>query len=171
MVNIVIAQEPLVNNNKNADDKQETLGRTYSREDGLIPLSSRITFFRPHFPEEKDAYSIEVNGDYHASLQSGGYSDLCVKVKHVLLKLQTILPNGDKSAVYALDADLLPRDDLYVRVKPKGGMARMELVSAEVAQAELLEKRRQMHTVSREPCAKCSRMRVGCAKIAGSKWG
>jgi len=160
MINISIAQQSAVNNNKNADKKPETLGKAYSRETGLIPLSSRITFFRPALGDEKDTSSIEINGDYHASLQNGGYSDLCLNVKHAVLNLQTILPNGDKSVMSALEVDLRPGDDLYVRVEPQGGMARMALVRTDAAQAELLETRRQMHTLSRVQSA------VACALVA-----
>ncbi len=160
MINIGIAQESVVSSNKNADKKQETLGKAYSRETGLIPLSGRITFFRPALGDAKDTSSIEINGDYHATLQNGGYSDLCLNAKHVVLNLQTILPNGDKSVMSAMEADLRPGDDLYVRVEPQGGRARMELVSSEAAQAELLETRRQMHTLSRVQGA------VACALVA-----
>jgi OOP family OmpA-OmpF porin len=132
------------------------LGKIYEAHLPLQPPLSRITFYRPQLPDRQGVYTININGDYHASLQPGRYTNLCIQPMQVQLQayqVENTKPRTPQTAQAVLD--LNADKDTYIRVE-KNGNAELSISIVEnlLAQAELKNTRQQTHTISRVPQAK-----------------
>lgn len=133
----------------------ESLGKIYEGPSRFSPQLSRITFYRPHVPDRQGAYSIKINGDYHASLQPGGYTNLCIQPMQVQLQAHHVengKPRTTQNAQVVLD--LHSGKDTYVRIEAHDNAeASISIVESQLAQTELKNTRQQIHTLSRVPQA------------------
>jgi OOP family OmpA-OmpF porin len=128
------------------------LGGTFKVPRSVVPQQGRVVFYRNANVSTKKVASVYINGTYHASLQRGGYSTLCLPpVKlDVAARMQQ---NGlDVSDDYDIVNVLMLQgsQDVYVRISEQSnGRAVMEAVKADMALPELLKTREQQHTISR----------------------
>lgn len=125
---------------------------------------ARLTFYRAAGAAVGVA-SLHINDRYQASLQPGGYTELCMKPSvadvGAMLQINGQPPKELPDTVTYIT--LKPGDNLFVRVLdlPKGQLSLVP-VSAEVAYAELQKTRRQVHSISRVPGASA------CDRVTGS---
>jgi outer membrane protein OmpA-like peptidoglycan-associated protein len=129
----------------------ETQGQPYSIQKSVIPSASRITFYRPASASAPGVQTLRVNGHYLASLQAGGYVDLCLTPMRVELQahyIETGKPAATRYAKAALELEV--GKDTYVRVAQQAGAPdTLTPVAAAVALQELKDTRSQIHTISR----------------------
>jgi outer membrane protein OmpA-like peptidoglycan-associated protein len=131
----------------------DSRGALYIAPEPVVSSQSRITFYRPTTATWSGVYSIKINGNYLASLQSGSYVDLCLTPMQVEFNAYPVETSKPLKTQYAKAAtNLAPGKDLYVRVVGQDTTQDvLTMVNAELAQAELQETRRQIHTISRIP--------------------
>lgn len=127
-----------------------------SKRVGTGATLGRLVFYRPQTSVDPGVSSIRVNSNYHTSLQSGGFADLCMQPGRVAITAQRV----ETKKALAVDlpqpmmVELSNAQETYLRIVDQGTSAQvMTLVSAEVALEELKQTRRQIHTISRVPGA------------------
>jgi len=128
------------------------LGGVFKVPRMVVPQQGRVVFYRNANSTSKKVASIYINGSYHASLQRGGYSALCLPpVKlDVAARMQQngVDVRDDYDIVNALV--LQGSQDVFVRINEQNnGRAVMEAVKADMALPELVKTREQQHTISR----------------------
>jgi OmpA-OmpF porin, OOP family len=140
------------------------LGALYASPTPVHADLARITLYRTA-SQALGVASLQINDRYQASLQPGGYTDLCMKpsVVDIGASLQV---NGERPKDLpdvSTYVTLKPSDELFIRVVdlPKGRLS-LVLVPSEVAFAELQKSRRQVHSISRVPGASA------CDRVTGS---
>lgn len=157
IINQCLANYEVKNETSNISTKFsiESLGKIYEGHSRFSPQLSRITFYRPHVADRRGAYSIKINGDYHASLQPGGYTNLCIQPMQVQLQAHHVengKPRTTQNAQVVLD--LHSGKDTYVRIEAHDNAeASISIVESQLAQTELENTRQQIHTLSRVPQA------------------
>lgn len=99
----------------------------------------------------RNAATVYLNGDYHASLIPGSYSDVCVAPGASKLGVRMVDVRGQVKDGWdsVIPADLKGGQTTYVRVIEQGTQATLEPVSQAVALQELTGTRLQRHTISR----------------------
>ena len=131
----------------------EPLGEAYKMPKSLPAGVSRLTVYRPAVGFGVGVASLEVNGHYHTSLQLGGYTQICLKPSQPANLASKLVETGVpvKAEVDIKTAVALQEgQEVFVRLADQGnGRAVVEVVGAEVAQAELKPTRMQVHAVSR----------------------
>lgn len=124
----------------------------------------RITLYRTP-SQAAGVASLQINDRYQASLQPGGYTDLCMKPSGVDIGASLQITGERPKDLPEVSAfvNLKPRDEVFIRVVdlPKGRLS-LVTVPAEVAFAELQQSRRQVHSISRVPGASA------CDRVTGS---
>jgi len=134
----------------------EVLSGVYAASRAVSQQQTRLIFYRKSgdglLP---GATSIFVNDAYHTSLVPGGYSDLCMAPASIELGARQMrvggMPKDLLDSITALNSQ--PGQTVYVKVHEGTGRPVLQLVSAAVAQQDLMGLRRQVHTVSRVPQA------------------
>jgi len=127
-------------------------GGTFKVPRAVVAQQGRLVFYRNANVSSKKVASVYINGTYHASLQGGGYSSVCLPpVKlDVAARMQQngIDVREDYDIVNALV--LQGSQDVFVRISEQSnGRAVMEAVKADMALPELIKTREQQHTISR----------------------
>jgi OOP family OmpA-OmpF porin len=127
-------------------------GGTFKVPRAVVAQQGRLVFYRNANVSSKKVASVYINGTYHASLQGGGYSSVCLPpVKlDVAARMQQngIDVREDYDIVNALV--LQGSQDVFVRISEQSnGRAVMEAVKADMALSELIKTREQQHTISR----------------------
>ena len=128
------------------------LGGTFKVPRMVVPQQGRVVFYRNANSTSKKVASVYINGSYHASLQRGGYSALCLPP----VKLDVAARMQQNGQDFRDDYDIVNAlvlqgsQDVFVRINEQGnGRAVMEAVKAEMALPELVKTREQQHTISR----------------------
>lgn len=139
-----VAAEPAAN---------EPLGAGYKAPLAVAASISRITFYRTAANFDSGVTRLLVNGAYHTSLQVGGFTELCM-LAPARLQLSSRLVQTGEAAKNAGETstfvNLKAGRDMYVRVAEVGnGRASFVVVDAAIAESELKQMHRQVHSVSR----------------------
>jgi OOP family OmpA-OmpF porin len=131
----------------------EPLGDTYKLPKALPEGVARLTVYRPAVGFGVGVASVVMNGHYHTSLQLGAYTQVCLKPSSSISVESRLAETGIpvkteidvKTAVSLKDGK-----DAYLRLADQGnGRAFMDVVSPDVALAELKSTRLQVHAASR----------------------
>jgi OOP family OmpA-OmpF porin len=140
------------------------LGALYASPTPLHADVARITLYRTP-SQAVGVASLQINDRYQASLQPGGYTDLCMKPSGVDIGASLQITGERPKDLPEVSAfvNLKPRDEVFIRVVdlPKGRLS-LVTVPSEVAFAELQQSRRQVHSISRVPGASA------CDRVTGS---
>lgn len=143
----------------------QPLGDLYRSPPPAHPQLARITLYRAESALATGATRVVINDRYQASLQPGGFTDLCMKpsVVDVGVSLQKSTQNARELPDSALFVTAKSGQEVFIRVVdlPQN---RLSLVSVqpEVAFVELQKARRQVHSISRVPGASA------CDQVTGS---
>ena len=130
----------------------EPQGAAYVAPPKLSPKIALVTIYRPAVDPAKGVVHLEINGVYHTSLQSGGYSEVCVLPREFALAGNLVQANrvSDSGKKVSLTFKTKAAQNFYIRVNGgRDDLAVLTPVSTEVAQAELKESRRQIHVATR----------------------
>lgn len=132
----------------------EVLSGVYAASSAVSAQQSRLIFYRTAADGTlPGATSIFVNDAYHTSLVPGAYSDLCLAPASLELGARQMRvgsqPRDQVDSITALSSQ--SGQTVYVKVHERTGRPVLQLVTAAVAQQELMGLRRQVHTVSRVP--------------------
>ena len=119
----------------------------------VVEGQARIIFYRPMQKQQPGAATLYVNGRYHTSLISGGYSTLCLPPKTVEIGMRYLEVNrqASKDGFESIaKLDLQSGKNQFVRVSDEAGL-KQELAWVSEAEAiqEIQKTRLQIHTVSR----------------------
>ena len=129
------------------------LGDTFKVPHLLSKSQSRVVFYRQASDlGDTGVASVYVNGRYHASLQSGAFSEVCVPPKKVNVTAVMERSGGTVPDVMDIENTLLlsPGQDVFVRVgQQPNGRAVLMMVRPEAALPELVKLRAQQHTMTR----------------------
>jgi OOP family OmpA-OmpF porin len=130
---------------------QEPKGSSYVAPKKLNPKLSRVTLYRPAQAATQGVAHLDINGHYHTSLQSGGYSELCVPPSEFTLAAHMVdLDQTTNPTKATLSLQTRAAQNLYLRLNENEQRAAVITpVSDAVAQAELKNTRRQTHAASR----------------------
>lgn len=129
----------------------EVLGKVWHTPFSIGSNQSRILVYRTPDSNLPGATSVFVNGQYHASLVPGGYSELCYAPGSVEIGARQMRTgNRPKDLMDTISAlNLQPGQTHYIKVNEQGGRPVMQPVGSAVAQQEAPGLRYQLHTVSR----------------------
>ena len=133
-----------------ADPRVEILGDTYQSVSGVAATQSRIVVYRLADSQRPGVTSVLVNGSYHASLLKGAWTDLCLSPASVQFTLRQ--PGAGQAArqhTTAFPLSLQAGRTHYLQVVDGADAPVMQSVSAEQAERELPNTRKQLHTLSR----------------------
>lgn len=142
------------------------LADNYSNQSAGVGVGlTRIVFYRPVDSSVNNAATIYVNNMYHASLVSGGYTEICLVPGMARLGVREMKveqgPKDGQDSEFRMDAKAGTTQ--YIRVREDDGtLWSLESVPARQAERELIETKLQVHTVSRV---------VGAKKCEGSNPG
>lgn len=129
-------------------------GKAYAAPTKLNPKVARVVLYRPVQGGAKGVAHLEVNGKYHTSLQSGGYSEVCVLPSPFTLSANMVEADdaADTGPKTSLSLETRAQQSIYMRVNDNGdNKATITPVVDEVAKAELQQTRRQVHVATRVP--------------------
>ena len=119
----------------------------------VVEGQARIIFYRPIQTRQPGAATLYVNGRYHTSLISGGYSTLCLPPKTVEIGMRYLEVNrqASKDGFESIaKLDLQSGKNQFVRVSDEAGRAQDLVLMAEAEAFQEIQKTRlQIHTVSR----------------------
>lgn len=142
----------------------DLLGSVWRVPPAIDANQSRILVYRSAANTLAGTTSVFINGQYHTSLVSGGYSALCYSPGKVEIGARQMRVGSQaKDLMDTLsELSLQPGQTHYLKVIEQGGVPLMQPVSASVAHQELGGLRYQLHTVSRVEQAQACR-EVGLA--------
>lgn len=158
--NLVMAQQPAPVKEVPVAGLAAPLGELYKVAKPFTADVTRMTVYRPSVGFGVGVASLEINGHYHASLQLGSYTRVCLKPANSAVLTTRLVEVGvplKGEADFETSVLLRAKEDLYVRLSDQGnGRATIEVVNPDTAAAELKTTNLQVHTVSRSPdVAKC----------------
>lgn len=136
---------------------------------GTKPVNSQLSkvfFYRPTSVLAPQPVNIYLDGRYHTSLLRGGFSETCVTPG--TLAVQSALDDASRQHHGKMEAGQKIQFDagktIYLRLQESAyAPPSLQVMNAAIAQAELRNIRRQIHTVSR---AKASRECVDGVEVA-----
>jgi OOP family OmpA-OmpF porin len=137
----------------------EPLGDVFKVPHLLVKQQSRVVFYRLDSETDKAVASVYINGVYQASVQRGGYSEVCLVPSKIEVSARMVnngqMVRDDLDVVNELQ--LVGGQDTFVRVTEQAnGRALLQTVRPELALPELVKTHKQQHTLSRVPnAAKC----------------
>jgi outer membrane protein OmpA-like peptidoglycan-associated protein len=156
---IVAAQAQILPTQSSLESVTEPLGDIYKPAHAVSAPLARITLYRTTLGYAAGVISVQLNGNYHTSLQLGSFVELCLPAPDRAALGLRLLRTGEGTKNYAeiTTLSLKPGQDTFVRVIETGnGRALHMVVDANTAHAELQQTRRQVHVVSRvdtaQPC-------------------
>lgn len=137
----------------------EVLGGTWRQSGPVGADQSRILLYRQEAGSLSGATSVFVNGQYHASLVPGAYSDLCYAPGEVEIGARQVKTGSQpKDLMDSISAlNLRPAQTHYLRVTEQDGRPVLQPVPQGVAYEQLQGLRLQVHTVSRVARAQACR--------------
>lgn len=119
----------------------------------VVESQARIIFYRPIRKQQPGAATLYVNGRYHTSLTSGGYSTLCLPPKSVEIGMRYLEVNrqASKDGFESIaKLDLKSGKNQFVRVSDEAGRKQDLVLMAEAEAIQEIQKTRlQIHTISR----------------------
>ena len=133
-----------------ADPRTEILGDNYQPISGVAATQSHIVVYRLADSQLPGVTTVLVNGSYHASLLKGAWTDLCLSPASVQFTLRR--PGASQAArqqTTALPLSLEAGRTHYLQVVDGADAPVLQTVSAEQAERELPNTRKQLHTLSR----------------------
>lgn len=135
----------------------ESFGQPFAAAQADPVNQARVYVYRVNQGLSQMPVNIYLDGNYHASLLRGGYTDFCVNFGSMLVKAAL----NDASRLHLSKVDGAQRLTLqgsqstYLRVNEKESpVIALESVPAEQALAELAQTRQQIHTISRAKVAR-----------------
>lgn len=156
---MVAAQAQILPTRSSLESVTEPLGDIYKPAHAVSAPLARITLYRTTLGYAAGVISVQLNGNYHTSLQLGSFVELCLRAPDRAALGLRLLRTGEGVKNYAeiTTFSLNPGQDMFIRVIETGnGRALHMVVDANTAQAELQQTRRQVHVVSRvntaQPC-------------------
>ncbi len=137
----------------------EVLGDLFKQPPGLGKDQSRIVMYRTGEDALPGATSVFVNGEYHASLVRGGYSDICLSPGNMELGTRQMKAGARPKDPYDAFSvvQLMPGQTHYIKVHEARNLPLMRLVPETQALQELEALRFQSHTISRVDAAQTCR--------------
>lgn len=152
---LVMAQQPAPVKEVPVAGLAAPLGELYKVAKPFTADVTRMTVYRPSVGFGVGVTSLEINGHYHASLQLGSYTRVCLKPANSAVLTTRLVEVGvplKSEADFETSVLLRAKEDLYVRLSDQGnGRATIEVVNPDTAAAELKTTNLQVHTVSRSP--------------------
>lgn len=129
----------------------QPLGRTYAAPPKTSPKAARVTLYRPVSDARAGVAHLAVNGQYHTSLQSGAYSEMCIQPREFSLAAHMVQADTDDTVTpSSFSFKTIAAQDFYVRLNVNpNNLTDIALVSDKVAQQELQNTRRQIHVATR----------------------
>lgn len=140
----------------NLERLSEPMGEFYKPAYGVAASQSRITLYRPSQGYVAGVISVQLNGNYHTSLQLGSFAELCLPATSRAFLSARMQRTGESIKNYTdiTTVSLKPGQDTFVRVVDMGNSRTLfTVVEAGAALAELQQTRRQMHALSRVDAA------------------
>lgn len=136
------------------------LGDMFKVPNLLVKDQSRVVFYRDGGDASKlppaQAVSVFIDGAYHASVQKGAYTDVCLPPGKVEVAARTIdNQSAPKDAFDVINSlNLKGGEEVFVKViQEANNRAVMMVTQPERALRELIHTRQQRHTVTRVPAA------------------
>lgn len=131
---------------------EQPLGDEYAQAPKANSQLSRITVYRPLKSAGSGVTRLELDGQYHTSLQVGGFTQVCVAPSTVQWLARVVQGGVSNPSLQVASLKLSPQaqTEWFVRVLVQAnGSPAFSVVAPEVAAAELAGVRRQVHAVSR----------------------
>jgi OOP family OmpA-OmpF porin len=143
----------------NLSGRIEILGRVFNMPLRVGEDQARVVFYRTQQDALPGATSVFVNGEYHASIVRGGYSELCISPGPAEFGSRQMQAGARPKDPYdTISAMQVPGGRTqYLKVHVVGGRPVLRNMSEEQALRELDELRLQMHTISRVDAAQACR--------------
>jgi OOP family OmpA-OmpF porin len=134
-----------------AQEQTQTGSSTYVAPQKLNPKAARITIYRPDQGETQGISRLTVNGRYHASLQRGKYTEICLQPNEITLSAHIIqTTDGVESQKYGLSFKTKAGESYFARVEENSQrIAVISPVTTQQALVELKNIRRQVTATSR----------------------
>jgi OOP family OmpA-OmpF porin len=134
-----------------AQEQTQTGSSTYVAPQKLNPKAARITIYRPDQGETQGISRLTVNGRYHASLQRGKYTEICLQPNEITLSAHIIqTTDGVESQKYGLSFKTKAGESYFARVEENSQrIAVISPVTTQRAHVELKNIRRQVTATSR----------------------
>jgi len=150
----------------------EAYGDSYSGTKPVNGQLSKAFFYRSASVLSPQPVNIYLDGRYHTSLLRGGFSETCMTPG--ALAVQSALDDASRQHIGKLEAGQKIQFDagktIYLRVQESAyAPPSLQVVNAAIAQAELRNIHRQIHTVSRAKSVKECVDGVEVAAIPASK--
>lgn len=134
-----------------AQEQTQSGSSTYVTPQKLNPKAARITIYRPDQGETQGISRLTVNGRYHASLQRGKYTEICLQPNEISLSAHIIqTTDGVENQKYGLSFKTKAGESYFARVEENSQrIAVVSPVTTEQALVELKSIRRQATATSR----------------------
>lgn len=134
-----------------AQEQTQSGSSTYVVPQKLNPKAARITIYRPDQGETQGLSRLTVNGRYHASLQRGKYTEICLQPNEITLSTHIIqTTDGVENQKYGLSFKTKAGESYFARVEENSQrIAVVSPVTNEQAFVELKNMRRQTTVTSR----------------------
>lgn len=135
----------------------ESFGEPYVRPAAAAPHQARVMIYRAQALTPQSPANIYLNGQYHASLLKGGFTEFCVEPGKAAVNVVI----DDAQRQHTGKQEMGPNYEmpagrtLYMRLKEVvPGKPTVQYVTSAEAEQDLSGTRRQIHTVSRAALAK-----------------
>lgn len=113
-------------------------------------VSKLVIYRHPTNAQSKGVVSVFINGQYHASLVAGGFSDVCMPSGMLQLKLRvTKAAEKNKDQFLNVQMDMAAGQAKYISIFDDAGTPAVVQIEQPTALVDLGGMRRQVHTLSR----------------------
>jgi OOP family OmpA-OmpF porin len=135
----------------------EAYGDSFVQAKPVAGQLSKLLVYRSNLAQSTQPVNIYLDGHYHASLLKGGFSETCLTPG--ALSVQSILDDASRQHLGKQEAGQWVQFDagktVYMRLQESGyAKPVLQVVNSSLAQQELKNMRRQIHTVSRVKVAR-----------------
>lgn len=127
------------------------LGATYAQSGKLSRKVAHIVVYRADKSNSKGVIRLEMNGNYHTSLQTAAYSEICVLPSSLVVGANTVgvVDTDDEGPQTQLSLTARAQQTVYLRVSDEANKTTITPVADDVAKTELQQVRRQIHAANR----------------------
>jgi OOP family OmpA-OmpF porin len=150
----------------------ETFGEVYARPAAVASNQTKILIYRVQAMTPQSPANIYLNGQYHASLLKGGFTEFCMEPGRTALNV--VIDDANRQHTGKLESgqnyEMPAGRTLFMRVRETvPGKPQVQYVTTSEAEAEMASARRQIHTVSRAAAVKeCAAQAVSASPAPAS---
>jgi OOP family OmpA-OmpF porin len=135
----------------------EMFGDAYARPSPAAASQAKILMYRAQALTPQSPANIYLNGQYHASLLKGGFTEFCVESGRAAVNV--VVDDANRQHAGKLEAgqsiEMPAGSTVYLRLREMvPGKPQLQNVTSAEADAEMVGIRRQIHTVSRAAVVK-----------------